>query len=93
MLDELQKKIDDFTVSMDKITDLQVKICELTDPPSESEPLSYLVWCSLKLATIPHMVSDPHAAILRSLKTQVMNLFIEVSKKDVAMNNCLKRCR
>lgn len=94
MLDELQKKIDDFTVCMEKITDLQVKICELTDPPSESEPLfSYFAWCSLNCSTIPLMVSGPYTAILRSLKKNVMELFIDVSKKDVAMNNCLKRCR
>ena len=94
MLDELQKKIDDFTVCMDKITDLQVKICELTDPPSESEPLfSYFAWCSLNCSTIPHMVNGSYTAILRSLKKSVMELFVDVSKKDVSMNNCLRRCR
>ena len=64
MLDELQKKIDDFSLSMGKITDLQVRICELTDPPSESEPHVFLLFGAsliLNLATIPHMVSGSYA--------------------------------
>lgn len=41
MQDELKTKVDEFTVGFNKITDMQVRTCELTAPPSESEPLLF----------------------------------------------------